>query len=226
MILQMTRPVQTGLREERKFELISNHIANADTTGFKKGVLSFDEMMRANLTVDLTQGDIVVTNNKLDIALTDEGFFRVQTPYGTRYTRDGNFHLDLESRLVTANGDLVLGEDGPITIEGNNVNINHSGEVYTDGEVIGRLSIVTFERLNNIYKEGSGYFIYKGDPQDEIPPKNAAVRQGALERSNVTTVIEMTKMIESHRMFETAQKMMQTFDEVDGRTINDVGKLV
>lgn len=226
MILQLTRPVQAGLREERKFELISNHIANVDTTGFKKDVLSFDAMMKANQSVDLTQGELMATNNKLDVALADEGFFKVQTPYGTRYTRDGNFHLDTEGRIVTAKGDFILGEDGPLTIDGNNININRAGEVFVDDEIVGRLNIVTFEALNNIQKEGSGYFAYKGDPLDEIPPQNVSVKQGALERSNVTTVIEMTKMIESHRMFETAQKMIQTFDEVDGRAINDVGKLL
>ena len=225
MILQMTRPVQAGLRQERKYEVTSNHLANVDTTGFKKDVLSFDRVMKANLSVDLTQGDVIATNNKLDMALMDEGFFRVETPAGIRYTRNGNFHLDNGGRIVTALGDPVLGDAGPLTVQGTHIYVNEAGDVAVDGENIGTFSVVTFADLGRVTKEGSGYFNYGGNPADEIPPQRTAVRQGALERSNVSTVYEMTSMIDIHRMYEAAQKMMQTFDEVDGRAINDVGKL-
>ncbi|MBU0995492.1 MAG: flagellar hook-basal body protein [Proteobacteria bacterium] len=225
MILEMTRPVQAGLRQEKKYEVTANHIANVDTTGFKKDTLSFDRMMKANLSVDLTQGDVISTQNKLDVALMDEGFFKVQTVSGVRYTRNGNFHLDNLGRIVTPLGDPVLGDAGPLTVQGTNIYINSSGGVEVDGGNIGNLSVVTFADLGKIQKEGSGYFIYKGGPQDEIPPQKITMKQGTLERSNVSTVYEMTKMIDIQRMYEAAQKMMQTFDEVDGRAINDVGKL-
>lgn len=227
MILQMTRPVQAGLRQERKYEVNANHLANGDTTGFKKDVLSFDSMMKANLSVNLTQGDIIDTENKLDMALFDEGFFKVETPAGVRYTRNGNFHLDNQSRIVDSLGNPVLGEaGGPLVVNGNNINVSEGGDVEVDGEIIGRLGVVTFADTRKIEKEGSGYFIYQGDQADEIPPQHILVKQGALERSNVSVVQEMTEMIDIYRMYEAVQKMMQTFDEVDGRTINEVGKLM
>ncbi len=79
MILQMTVPVQGGLRQEKQLEIIANHIANASTTGFKPDILSFDETFRASLTVDHRQGAIKKTGNNLDLAIDGNGFFKIQT---------------------------------------------------------------------------------------------------------------------------------------------------
>lgn len=224
MILQMTRPVQAGLVQEKKFEIISNHLANADTNGFKGDILTFDEMLRAKLTLDLTQGDIKATGNNLDLALADEGFFKIQTSQGFRYTRNGSFSLNGENLLVTQSGDPVLGEDGPITIDGTDIRINEDGEVLSDGEIAGKLKIVTFRDMAKLQKDGSSLFLYQGMPLDETVPPTISVRQGALERANVSTVVEMTKMIETMRLYEAFQKVIQSCDEADGKAINEVGK--
>lgn len=224
MILQVTRSVQAGLRQERKFELIANHLANADTNGFKAEILSFDEAMRATLTIDHSQGGIRVTHNPLDLALRDDGFFKVETPQGVRYTRNGNFTLNAQGQLVTQNGDLVLGDNGPITIEGTNIDISENGQIEVDGESVDKLQIAGFEALDQLQKEGRSYFVYKGDPVDEEIRQTVSVQQGALETPNVSPVVEMTKMIETHRLFEAYQKVIQSFDEMDSKIINEVGK--
>jgi flagellar basal-body rod protein FlgG len=225
MLLEMTRPVQGGLRQERKLEVTSNHLANSDTAGFKRDVLSFDRMFRAALNTDFTQGDIRRTENRLDLALADEGFFKVDTPQGVRYTRNGNFNLNADGVLVTQNGDPVLGLGGPVTIDGESVSVNAAGEILVDGAAVDTLDVVTFDRLENLVKEGANQFVYRGDAADEKAPATVAVKQGALEGSAVVTVNEMVAMIDHHRMYETYQKMMLTFDEVDNKAINDVGKL-
>jgi flagellar basal-body rod protein FlgG len=226
MILQQTRPVQGGLRQERKFETVSNHLANLSTPGFKGDVLSFDAMFQARLNVDLSQGPIQDTGNKLDMALTDEGFFKVGTPQGIRYTRNGSFSLDNNGFLVTQGGDPVLGKNGPITIDGEDIFVNQGGEIVVDGAPAGIFDIVTLPDLENLRKEGSSNFIYMGDNPEEIPPLNIAVQQGALEGANVSSMVEMTKMIENHRMYESYQKMIKTFDETDGKVIDEVGRIV
>ena len=225
MILEMTRPVQGGLRQERKLEVTSNHLANVDTAGFKKDVLSFDKVFKAKLNTDLTQAGVKNTGNPLDLALTDEGFFKVETPSGVRYTRNGTFSLNSEGVLVNQSGDSVLGQNGPITIVGNNVEINAAGEIRGDGAIIDTLDIVTFDNLEQLQKEGVDNFVYTGTDNGEIPPANIAVVQGALEMSGVKAVEEMVNMIDHHRMYETFQKMMMTFDEVDDKAINSLGKL-
>ena len=88
-----------------------------------------------------------------------------------------------------------------------------------------KLDIITFENLTMLQKEGDNNYVYKGDTRDEIQPFTIAVEQGAIEGSNVAVVDEMVSMIDHHRMYETYQKMMLTFDEIDGKAINDVGKL-
>ena len=225
MILEMTRPVQGGLRQDRKLEATSNHLANADTAGFKKDVVSFDRMFKAQLNTDFSQGHIRTTDNKLDLALGDEGFFKVVTPDGIRYTRDGNFTLNNEGTLVNQEGFPVQGDNGEIVLNGENVQINKSGEITVDGVAVDILDIVTFEDLNKLKKQGADLFVYNGDgTADEQEPAGISVKQGALEGSNVQVVNEMVTMIDHHRMYETFQKMMMTFDEIDGKAITEVGK--
>lgn len=224
MILQLTRSVQAGIRQERKFELISNHLANADTTGFKKDILSFDEVLHSTLTTDYAQGGVRVTDNSLDLALQGDGFFKVETSEGMRYTRDGNFTLDAEGRLVTQSGDAVQGQNGEILIDGETIAINEDGQIEVDGAIVDTLAIVDFEDRRKLEKEANTYFAYQGDAAyDEQPAETVSVQQGALELSNVSPMMEMTKMIEMHRLFETYQKVIQTFNEMDSKVVAEVG---
>ncbi|MCK5310649.1 MAG: flagellar hook-basal body protein [Desulfobacteraceae bacterium] len=225
MLLELTRPVQGGLRQERKLEAVANHLANADTAGFKRDVISFDKEFRARMNTDLTQGAIEKTGNDLDLALKDEGFFKIDTPAGIRYTRNGNFTLNSNGVLVNQAGNFVLGQGGAIVVNGTNVDINKIGEIRIDGTLRDRLDIITFENLTMLQKEGANNYVYKGDTRDETGPLNIAVEQGAIESSNIQVVDEMVSMIDHHRMYQIYQKMMMTFDEIDGKAINDVGKL-
>lgn len=222
MLLEMTRAAQAGIRQERQYEVISNHLANAGTTGFKKEVLSFDRVMKATLTTDHGDGDVELTGNKLDFAIKGKGFFKVETEAGLRYTRNGNLSLNTDGQIVTGQGDLVLGLAGPITVPGNNVFVNEAGEIYSDGDLVDSFDIVDFDSYDNLKKEGSNFFRYDDNPLDERPAENMTVFQGGLEKANLAVVEEMTKMIESHRMYETISKMMQTLDELDSQS-NQVG---
>lgn len=226
MILGMTSAVQAGLRQQHKFEITSNHLANVNTTGFKGEILSFDDMFRATLTTDFTQGDIQVTDNRLDVALADEGFFKVETPLGIRYTRDGAFTVDMEGQLVNQRGDVVQGEGGPIVIQGREVNITGEGDVQVDGEIVGRIAVVTFDDPENLRKEGANLFVHTAEAPGEVPPPSVSVVQGALEKPNVNVVSEMTDMIETHRLFEAYTKLIQAIDETDTRAVTEVGRTI
>ncbi|MBF0378794.1 MAG: flagellar hook-basal body protein [Desulfamplus sp.] len=226
MILQMTRPVQGGLRQERILEATSNHLANADTVGFKKDVVSFDKIFKAQLNTDFSQGQLKTTDNKLDVALGDEGFFKIATNDGVEYTRDGNFSLNTQGILVNQHGLPVQGENGDITINGQKVEINEAGEIWVDGVLVDTLDVVTFDDLDKLDKKGGDLFVYNGDAAaDEKQPERLLVKQGSLEGSNISVVDEMVGMIDHHRMYETYQKMMHSFDEIDGKAVNEVGKL-
>ena len=103
-----------SLAQQYRFENISNNLANINTNGFKKSVISFDKALSQNSisSIDLSPGPIVHTGNKLDIALEGTGFFKIQTSEGIRYTRDGAFTLDTDGQLTTRSGNPVLGENG------------------------------------------------------------------------------------------------------------------
>ena len=229
MILEVTRPVQGGLRQERKLESVSNNLANAETIGFKKDTISFDLKFKAQVNKDFSQGSFQTTGNALDVALSGEGFFKIETPEGIRYTRNGNFSLDINGVLVDQNGNPVLGQGGAITIAGEDMeqtlSINQIGEIIIDGEVVDTLDIVTFEDKRKLEREAENLLSYKGPTTDEIQVEQTIVQHRALENSNIQVVDEMVRMIDYHRMFETFTKSVMTFDEVDNKAINYVGKL-
>lgn len=225
MLLEMTRPVQGGLRQDRKLEATANHLANADTTGFKRDVVSFDRRFKAMVNRDFSQGPVRTTGNPLDLALADRGFFKIDTPEGIRYTRNGSFTLDSNGTLVDQNGNPVLGQGGAIVIEGESVSINEAGEIAVDGAFVDTLDVVDFEDNTRLKKDAMNNFFYDGNTADEILPAQIRVKQMALEGSNVAVVDEMVRMIDYHRMYEIFSKSMQTFDEVDNKAVNDVGKL-
>ncbi len=229
MILEVTRPVQGGLRQERKLESVSNNLANAETIGFKKDTISFDLKFKAQVNKDFSQGSFQTTGNALDVALSGEGFFKIETPEGIRYTRNGNFSLDINGVLVDQNGNPVLGQGGAIVIAGEDMeetlSINQIGDISLGGEVIDTLDIVTFEDKRKLDREAENLLSYKGPTTDEIQVEQTVVQHRTLENSNIQVVDEMVRMIDYHRMFETFTKSILTFDEVDNKAINDVGKL-
>lgn len=229
MILEMTRPVQGGLRQERKLEAVSNNLANVDTAGYKKDVISFDNRFKAVLSKDHSQGDVTETGNPFDLALGGPGFFKIETSEGIQYTRNGTFTLDGQGTLVDGNGNPVLGQGGAIVIDlaeaqGQDPHVNEAGEIMVNGDIVDTLDIVTFADLQKLEKTARNLYEYMGENQDEIIPDIIGVKQRAIEKSNVQVVDEMVKMIDFHRMFETFTKSMLTFDDIDNKVVNEVGK--
>jgi flagellar basal-body rod protein FlgF len=216
-----------GLFAKQRMEIITNNLANVNTTGFKKDVLTFDEVLKEKQSTDLSPGGLNYTGNQLDVALGEKGFFKIQTDRGIRYTRNGSFLLDAENMLVTQNGNRVLSENGPIQIKGAEIAINTSGDVSVDGSHVATLSAVDFTHRNFLTKEGNSLYVYD-DPKGEgsiIDPDPISVKQGYLEASNVNPVEEMTRMIMTQRAYESYVKVMQTFDEANSKLINEVGRL-
>lgn len=227
MILEMTRPTQGGLRQERKLEAVSNNLANASTIGYKKDIVSFDKAFRARVDQDFSQGDVIKTDNPLDVALGPQGLFKVETPDGIKYTRNGNFSLSSEGILVDKSGNPVMGQGGAIFIDtvdpNTSINIDESGQIFLNNEILDTLDVVSFENMKGLEKTGDNLLVYTGNTTDEVPLENVRVEAGSLEQANVQAVEEMAKMIDYQRMFETYTKSMKTFDEIDSKAINEVG---
>jgi flagellar basal-body rod protein FlgG len=172
---------------------------------------------------DLTPGPVRYTGNQLDVALEAPGFFKVQTSKGIKYSKDGSFTLNKDQFLVNQRGDTVLGQGGPIQITGNKVSISTDGSVVVDDAPLDRILVVDFKHPQLLTKEGSSYFTYKGEEQDISTAENVNILQGYIETSNVNPTEEMIKMLETFRVFESAQKAIQSLDEITGKMVNDQG---
>lgn len=245
------------LNQQKRMDTLSNNIANADTTGYKKegftsktfetqlaikvkdgsnayidqkiGKLNLGVKIGENYT-DYSEGSYHVTDNTYDLALAGDGFFRISFmnkagEQSVKYTRDGNFTIDVEGALRTQDGDYVLGEGGEIYIPTNaaDVAINKLGEIYADGEYIDTISLTDFEDYNYLKRYGENMF----DALDGAVEKEATAKidQGYLETSNVNVISEMVEMISLSRTYEANQKIIQTMDDLLDKSANQIGKL-
>jgi flagellar basal-body rod protein FlgG len=181
---------------------------------------------------DFSQGELVRTGNDLDLAITGDGFFKVSTPNGVRYSRAGNFRVDPQGRLVNASGLAVLGQNGDIILDGKKkISVGTDGTVQALGaennstpETVGKIALVRFADLSALKKEGHTLFRNDGT-QGEMEDVEAEIQQGLLETSNVNAVGEMAQMLEAYRTFETCMKIIQSDDELTGKTVNEVGRV-
>ncbi|MFK7838827.1 MAG: flagellar basal-body rod protein FlgG [Bdellovibrionales bacterium] len=178
------------------------------------------------------QGAIQITENPLDVAITGEGFFQIQLPSGdTAYTRDGTFQLNENGELVTVQGFLV---DPGITIPDDaiSIDINREGEVLvtqpgnTSTTNVGQIQTARFVNPAGLEAIGDNLFLETdasnapttGTPgQDEF----GALRQSALEQSNVNVVEEITQLITAQRSYEMNSNVISTSDEM----LQTVGQL-
>ncbi len=215
--------VDGSLIQQLRFETLSNNLANVNTDGFKKDIISFDVALSSKImtSVDLSPGPVVNTGNKFDVALIGPGFFKIQTPSGIRYSRNGAFGLSRDGMLVNQNGDQVLGQNGPITLSGGDLSVGRDGQISENGSPGDKLLIVDFKELRFLRKEGMNYYIYEGKAQDILTAEKVDVQHHYIEKSNVNVTEEMIRMVEAFRAFESVQKAIQNTDEITSKLVND-----
>ncbi len=243
--------VGSALLQQRRLELTANNLAQINTPGYKSDVPVFRIYDNGTLSeqsnqfntavveqstwkfthIDFTQGEIKVTNNPLDLALSGDGFFVLQSPAGPQYTRSGRFTLNGDGTLIAPQGWPVLGTNGaPIRIPNVNstsggIYINNSGQVISNDAVAGQIKIADFPKPYAFEKKGFSSFAPVDRKLEPIAPKNTQIHQGFIEGSNVSAIGEMTKLIEISRLYESYQKMLQSFDEVENTAINNLGEV-
>ena len=215
--------VDGSLIQQLRFETLSNNLANVNTDGFKKDIISFDVALSSKImtSVDLSPGPVVNTGNKFDVALIGPGFFKIQTPSGIRYSRNGAFSLTRDGMLVNQNGDQVLGQNGPITLIGGDLSIGRDGQISENGSPGDKLMIVDFIKPQFLRKEGMNYCVYVGKEQDILTSEKADIQHQYIEKSNVNVTEEMMKMVDAFRAFESIQKAIQNADDITSKLVND-----
>lgn len=209
-------------------ETIARNLANANTVGFKKNMISFKTILtdgtstlQTDYGIDYSHGNLTYTGNTLNMAIDGDGFFTVETANGMRYTRNGLFQLSSTGELVTDTGAKVLGQAGPIIIpkDGGEIVIDKIGNIKVNDKVIGRLIITNFNDLTKLVPTGNSTFAAPDDSIDDTGEKQFNVAQGYLESSNVSVVTEMVDMITNMRSYEASNNVIKTFSDLMERLI-------
>jgi flagellar basal-body rod protein FlgF len=229
--------VQTQRVLQRRLETAANNLANVSTNGFKADALMTEvadggrarskDLPRDVRFVrdvgdirDFSQGPIAKTGEPFDVALKGEGFFLVSdAKLGTVYTRDGAFQLDAAGQLVTKDGRNVLNAGGaPIVFDpqGERPVIAADGAIQVAGTEVGRIGVVNFARPGALEKIGANAFAAAGQATTAF---EGAVAQGAIEGSNVNAVVELTRVIEISRAYESAARIVRNGDDLRQRAI-------
>ncbi|MBM3463047.1 MAG: flagellar hook-basal body protein [Armatimonadetes bacterium] len=200
----------------------------SDFNGYMQvgGGLDTNGMLVNNTMTSYSQGPLKETGNQFDLALDDNGvgFFSVQTPGGTQFTRAGSFKMQ-DGFLKTADGATLLGHKGPINVgKGVNVEITQDGAVKVDGQEVDKIKICTFMDRRTLQKDGSTSFNATSGNALTLT-RGFTIRQGYLEQGNVNAVQEMVDMMQVMRAYEANQKMLQTQDQVLRKAANELGKV-
>lgn len=235
----------------RRMEFVTNNLANAQTVGYKQeltatsaldqqllmeqlgpqstpniGRLTTSTVAEASIIDFDTMGALQETGRDLDVAAEGPGFFVVQGAAGERYTRDGSFTRDALGRLTTSEGDLVLGENGPITMPGGRITIDTDGTVNVAGQPLDRLRVVEFGPDQPLQKVGNNQFAPRNAGDQPAAAVRTNVRQHFVEGSNVDLATAQTTMLELQRAYQANQKAVQYQDEMTGCAVNDIAKPV
>ncbi len=213
-----------AIQQEKRLDVIANNLANAATPGYRKVGTRFENFMELQTYTQSTQGPVHRTENPMDVAINGEGYFRIQTDRGERYTRAGNLTVDAQGRLVTPQGWPILGQGGIIQVEGSQLRIGAEGQVYDGENLVDTLDVVAFPPGARLVHDERNLLMPADPSTFAVPARNFTVEQGALEGANFSAVQEMTSMIETLRIFEACQKVMKMSYEEDKQVINQLGK--
>lgn len=244
----------TGMEaQQMKIDVIANNLANVNTTGFKRSRADFEDLLYQTLrapggsaaegvvspggtqvglgtrTVAISkihqQGEAQQTTNELDLAVEGSGFFQVTRPNGeVAYTRSGNFKLNNEGTITSAQGDPLEPE---IQIPENALNITIGADgtvsVIIDGETeaqeLGTIQLARFINPDGLRATGHNLYVQtgaSGDPITGVPGEEGfgEISQGFLELSNVNLVEEMVQMIVGQRAYEISSRVISTADQM------------
>lgn len=245
----------TGMMAQQlHVEVISNNIANMTTAGYKRRLPAFQDLLYQNqrriggASSDLgtivpagvqiglgvkpaavtrihDQGDMVSTDNPLDLAIQGRGFFVVELPGGEpAYTRDGSFQLSPDGLLVTVDGftvspGITVPDDATSVIVNPNGGVQAKLQGTIDPVDLGQLETAIFPNEVGLEAIGNNFFI-------ETPASGRAavatpgatgygeLLQGFIEGSNVNPVAEITSLIAAQRAYELNSQVITASDEM------------
>ena len=215
--------------------MLANNLSNTGTAGFKAD-REFNGLFQDQLPVvdrawtDFSQGVTVPNGNPLNLALSGKGFFALNTPTGTVYTRNGDFSLSKSNQLQTSEGYTlrnVLDNGKPITVDpSQSIDIAKDGTVQQGGQTIGQIEIDQVPSSEDVLsKLGNSYFALASGSPASAATQDTQVLQGSLEQSNVPAADAAVRLVSVMRQFEMMQKAMTIGSAMDKAAIQEVAKV-
>jgi len=247
------------IAQQTSLDVTSNNIANVNTVGYKKQRAEFADLFYQTMeyagtstsattssptginvglgvrptavTKMFSQGNFKETGNNLDIAITGNGFFKVQLPDGTEgYTRNGSFKVDGNGQMVTSDGyplvpNIVIPPDATQVSIGTDGTVSVLQAGQTQSTQIGQITLTNFINPAGLHALGDNNYINtsaSGDPVEGVAGQNGLgqIRQGFVEMSNVQLVVELTDLITGQRAYDSNSKVITTSDEMLQTTNN------
>lgn len=235
-------------------DVISNNLANANTTGFKTSMVTFKNIQNLAIgerlpnteeskyvgtlssgsyvdstLLNMSQGAISKTGNPLDLAISGKGFFEVKTPSGIAYTRNGTFIKNSDGYVTTTDGYELMGEKGPIVLktegkDSNNITISSDGTIHDGKTIVDKLNILDFKKSSSMKTLGDSLY----QPANNDKPIKAVdyqIDQGALEQANSNVVECMVNSIQGSRTYESLSKVIDASNKSLSKAVNEVGKM-
>ncbi|MEW6386768.1 MAG: flagellar hook basal-body protein [Thermodesulfobacteriota bacterium] len=233
-----------GTRAVRELDLVSHNLANASRKGFKQDRLFLWQVEPAKINPaeanepqpayyldvrgrDFSQGAVHYTEGETDIALEGPGFFKVETPRGMRYTRDGSFVMNPDRVLQTREGYKVMSKNGaPIALNSldQKFSIDEQGGIHMDKSLGDQLAVVDFPNPQGLTQERGGYYVAGAESGFEMEAQNVRVLHGKIEESNVDPIMMAVKLVDIQRSFEAYLKVLDTFADNDRKVVDEIGK--
>jgi len=223
-------------------DLLANNLANTETGGFKADREFYSIYSSAEASADpqgntsalpvverqwtdLAAGELRPTWNPLDLAISGDGMFAIQTPRGTRYTRNGNFRLSPAGALTAPDGSPVQSRTGTaITLDRTlSIDVLPDGTIQQAGNPVAQLQMASFD-TGSLSKEGSNYFIAAQNAVAK--PVTGTVLQGSLEQSNVGAAESAVRLVSITRQFEMLQKAAGIGNDLSKQAIEQVARVV
>lgn len=231
---------------ERWQDVVSQNITSSQTAGYRKRTVNFSAELSGELQTDpqgrngaamstvfpkvneginFTTGETQPTRRDFDVAIQGDGFFEVQMPDGAKaYTRSGEFKLRNDRTLITSGGQEVLSNGGsPIVLLPNGLplTINQDGTLFQGDSSLGKIAVQSFKDPSQLISVAGGFFL-AGSAQPEAVDK-PELMQGYLEGSNVAPLREMVDMVLISRAYEANQKIISSYDQTMGKTLEALG---
>ena len=226
---------QLFAQSQNSIEAAAQNIANIATTGYKRRVsyveaadprtTTGDASLKIAAATDFAPGKAILTGHPFDFAISGSGFFALRAPEsGTIvYTRQGQFHRDADGRLISANGMILQGSDGvDVVVPASGVDVASDGMLSQAGEPIAKLGVMAAANQSAMTRSENGMF--SADPAAMTPVDRPGVSGSRLESSNVSMGDEMVTMMIALRRAESAQRLVQAYDDAMGRALTAFGQ--